>query len=246
MKPNSSEFEIMESSATSWQAQAATLMQQVVRRLSYTSKHLVEEKSEILEEFIGRLKGSGYREGKSTENDRIRKKMLGKTSWYKEKGGKGNLEIKEKVKGAENTEYWGKKKADEHNSKEDMEEKEETKEITAVMFVSRTPRGELASRLREKEKELGKIGTMRMKILERNGAKLVNTLTRSDPWGDESCGRGDCRTCQTEEKGKYKCRVRNITYKNTCIACAEQGKRTEYLGESSCSLYERTKEHDQE
>ena len=96
----------------------------------------------------------------------------------------------------------------------------------------------------EKEKEMAKVGEIGVKVVEKNGKKLVDILTRSDPWGEDNCGRSDCRPCSSSEGDRYICRTPNVTYVNTCTLCKKEGRMTEYIGETSRTLYERMREHD--
>ena len=52
------------------------------------------------------------------------------------------------------------------------------------------------------------------------------------------------QTCRTDEKPA--CRKSNVSYVNTCTACEAAGKSTQYIGETSRKLYERTREHDKD
>ena len=75
--------------------------------------------------------------------------------------------------------------------------------------------------------------------------------------GASDCEREDCVTCSQEDEVRIDCRKRNILYESECTLCntgeEKRGKKEElsflkagkgiYVGESSRSIYERSKEH---
>ena len=78
------------------------------------------------------------------------KKLLSKTSWYKQKSDKEKPALKRT------------REAKTISKRNDNNEKPPS----AVLFVPRTPGGELAIRLREAEQQLQKVGKTRVKIVE--------------------------------------------------------------------------------
>ena len=71
---------------------------------------------------------------------------------------------------------------------------------------------------------------------------LKSLLHRANPWEGSQCGRQDCLVCR-QDKGKS-CRQRNVTYTTECLKCQEKGgKKSQYLGESARTSYERGLEH---
>ena len=139
----------------------------------------------------------------------------------------------------------------------------------AVLFVPYTTGSILAKRLREAEENLLQSTGYKLKIVERGGTKLEDLLHRSDPCQGEDCLREDCMLCTTKQiTGKnltQECSKRNLVYQTHCITCKERDmakivaetggdkKRTQeevrkmrlykYIGETSRSCYERSKEH---
>ena len=77
---------------------------------------------------------------------------------------------------------------------------------SAILFVPRTRNGELAAKLRLKEQELNKFTKQKVKIIERNGKRVEHILCKSDPIGDNLCGRTECLMCETSEKDIGHCR----------------------------------------
>ena len=137
-------------------------------------------------------------------------------------------------------------------------------ETTNVMFVDSTPHGVLCSRLQKCEDRNGTVTNRRVKMVEMGGTQLGQHFSNTDPWGGAGCERIDCYTCtQGGEERKEDCFKRNILYESRCSKCKEEQELEEqvqggpqnkknkfnpkergvYVGESSRSLYERTKEH---
>ena len=87
------------------------------------------------------------------------------------------------------------------------------------------------------------------------GGKLEQQ--KQENWGPSECGRLDCVTCRQADNNKIDCRRWNILLESRCDLCnkeeeKEKGKggwrylkegRGIYVGESSRSIYERSKEH---
>ena len=67
-------------------------------------------------------------------------------------------------------------------------------------------------------------------------------LVKKDPWGDSGCGKTKCKVCGGSEE-RAKCRVRGVTYSNTCQLCKAVGRESVYIGETSKTLAERSEEH---
>ena len=127
-----------------------------------------------------------------------------------------------------------------------------------VIFVEQTRDGALAKALREVATRLeGMIG-FRVKVVERTGSSLRNSLPNTNPWaGQMKCGRTDCVPCEQESGDNIDCTKRNLVYENICTDCnpgasnkgelkAQDMKKdmpSVYVGETARSLYERGKEH---
>ena len=111
-KPTGSKFVILENSAAPYQQKKSVLAQETVRRLMNTSENTsTSTKLEIINTFDMKLEKSGYslkqrreiiesgiigykrkidrqkgvrhRKGTDTKKDRMRKKLKGKTSWFR-------------------------------------------------------------------------------------------------------------------------------------------------------------------
>ena len=90
-------------------------------------------------------------------------------------------------------------------------------------------------------------------MAESAGDALRVLLPSTNPWGPMDCGRQDCVPCGQGDEKRLDCRRRNILYENVCQLCNQKdGKKSKdehkdgkgvYIGESSCSLHKRAKEH---
>ena len=114
--------------------------------------------------------------------------------------------------------------------------------LTTVLFVEQTPGGELARRLREAEQRLADITGWRVKVVEKSGTTLKQLLHKSNPWSGGLCGREGCFPCQAGDVDGD-CFRRNILYETSCNQCKQRGQERVYVGESSRSSYERGGEH---
>ena len=129
----------------------------------------------------------------------------------------------------------------------------------SVLFVENTKHGLLAKRLQEVEKRLAGTTSFRVRVTEMAGMALSRLLPSTNPWGQSDCGRVDCVICSQDDENKQDCKRRNVLYESSCTVCRvetdatkEAGKMMNcfqkdgkglYIGESSRSLYERSKEH---
>ena len=260
-KPMASEFCVMEASAMSWNAKRATLSQETVRRMMNTSELVTqEERNVVLENFLSKMEKSGYsrrqrreilmsglkgyetkkrkaeeqgreihRSGAATLTQRYRKKLTAKTNWYKKKQGEASPDQAE----------CGKKRKFAERNRKDAEEKSPT----AVIFVPRTPEGELAQRLREAEQELQKFCYSKVKIVEETGEMAKSLVHKANHWAGGDCERVNCMVCIQRDEKSGDCRRRNATYMTECQKCLEKGKKVRYLGETARTCYERGLEH---
>ena len=167
------------------------------------------------------------------------KKLIGKTTWFKKRRTQPHEQQQQSQKGGGKKKKMKPTQVTTHPKGSTKVEKEPS----SILFVKRTPRGALATALKEDEETLSKVLKKRVKIVERNGTQLQHLLTRSDPWAGADCGRPSCTVCCQEEEVTPNCRQSNITYRTVCRLCKQRGDHSTYIGESSRSLYERQKEH---
>jgi len=161
---------------------------------------------------VERLRKAGipfHRPAASTLQGRIKKKLLEKTNWYKQKP-------KEEKRGETRKRSSGK-----------VTPSPEENTAVSVMFCPQTPHGELARRLREAEKKLKEVTRDAVKIVERAGTKLRFLLHKSNPFDDSKtkCERESCLICDNPLNKKYGCGKRNITYVTVCLRCEEEERR---------------------
>ena len=133
-----------------------------------------------------------------------------------------------------------------------------TKIVITSVVVENTPHGELARRVQRVEDRMSERSGRRSKVVEMGGTSLGQTFSNINPWAGAGCKRDDCHTCHQGGKNDKKedCFKRNILYESRCGTFEDrnvinikskkrknndQGEKNIYVGESSRSLYERTK-----
>ena len=121
--------------------------------------------------------------------------------------------------------------------------------------MEKTPRGELASRIRELLGRLEDNLGFKIKVAERSGSSLKSMFPLNTIWGGVHCGREDCIPCSQEGEEIGNCKMRNIVYESACKKCnPEVGNKgplknpctnppSLYVGETGRSLHERSREH---
>ena len=97
-------------------------------------------------------------------------------------------------------------------------------------------------RLKEEERELSKSLGNTVKLVEKGGRQLGQQLCPSNLLKDAGCERADCDICKQGSEG-MSCYSSNVTYRNRCMICSREGRSSSYIGETSRSLYERSREH---
>jgi hypothetical protein len=123
---------------------------------------------------------------------------------------------------------------------------------STVMFIPSNKGGLLKSKLREKEDEMVRITRFRVKFQEAGGVKLARMFSTELATGTH-CGRLECQPCADKPEGRLTCKKQSILYESACKLCNQEDptirKKDQrpregiYVGETSRSLYERTKEH---
>ena len=149
-----------------------------------------------------------YRSAKETLAERMRKKLLESTTWYKED--EGNNEQREKTEFTKSS--W------EGNAGDDGEggarEKKRygvrggriskpkgkggnTGQAKAVMFVPFTKGSQLARRMRVSELTMEQMSGYKLKVVERGGIKLEHILVKKNPCEGDCCDRPLCLLCES-------------------------------------------------
>ena len=123
----------------------------------------------------------------------------------------------------------------------------------SVIFIDNTKNGTLPKMLQETEKRLGGMTSFRVRVAESAGMARSILLPSTNPWGPGDCGRQECNMCCQQDEKQQDCRKRNILFENRFQVCmvkvnedgdgVSQDCRGVYVGETSCSMYKRSKEH---
>ena len=180
---------------------------------------------------------------------RYKKKLLNKANWFRQKPNVDGIKVGKVLDEEECDKYEDPRIATEVGGKKNDREYR----TTSVLFIDQTRGGELARRLRAVEPRLQQMTGYRIKIVEKGGSKLKHLLPNTNPWKGSRCEREDCTTCAQDDEEAQDCFRTNILYESWCVTCyGSDPKRVKkvggndaivYVGESSRSLYERTKEH---
>ena len=119
-----------------------------------------------------------------------------------------------------------------------------------ILFVPHTPDGLLAKMIQKEEDMFARVHRIpRIKVIERTGSRIVDTLSRKDPWAPHSCGRPLCMICNSSyvaKKDKHKaaaCGRESVVYMMSCDKCAEADIKAHYYGESARTGFIHGKEH---
>ena len=170
--------------------------------------------------------------------ERRLKKAVLKKSWFKKSSNSPESSQPGDMRGPQNT-----RRSNTTTSQQQDPQVDAPRDPDAVLFVNRTPRGALLSKLKEVEKGIQEMTTTKIRIVEQAGQQLRRLLCTNDPWRKRSCERDMCSTCRGPEKFRGTCYKRNVVYQDICVPCQEMKVVTRYIGESSRSLYERGLDH---
>ena len=213
-----------------------------VRRIIYNGIRGYESKRRRCLENGWRL----HRTSAMSQGARVKKKLLGKSSWFK----KTKKVSKEGAKGRTDSKY---RKKDGKYTKEPEHGK--IMKTKSVLFVEQTPDGSLAKRMREVLRAMEPALGFRVKVVERTGQTLGSKFSQSSLWEGTMCGRENCITCKQEAEEIPPCTLSNLIYENICSECnpgatkkgelgsMKEGAPSLYVGESSRTIYERSVEH---
>ena len=270
-KPTNSNITIQRRSAMGQDAKIQVLSNDIIRRLKNNSEELGKgAKIEIIDNYTQKLLNreilqriitngiKGYenllrrcqeegrnlhRSSTDSQGARIRKKLLAKSNWFRKSRRKEDYAKESTNKGRSSGSFGGSKCM-------------ETLKVRTILFVEQSPNGELAKRLRETLRGMEATLGFRVKVVERNGRSLGSKFPLNTLWAGEKCGRTDCITCeQGGEEQLPACTKSNLVYENICASCnpGASGKLdqaeirvdipTVYVGETSRSIYERSREH---
>ena len=198
--------------------------------------------------------GRRYRRGDETLENRLRKKLIENVQWYKEDNSKKNEDMDEHAEKFEvdNQKWkpWRRRKRQRNSQRQKIMSRENEKEresgdnidterekeyVRGVFFVPHTENSELAKRMRCKLKAFEEISSIRVKLVERTGEKLVDIIHKSNPWEGVHCQRDDCIFCNnSNEKLIGKCKKRNIVYETECMLCGREEEEREEEKRREC------------
>ena len=92
-------------------------------------------------------------------------------------------------------------------------------------------------------------------MVERTGSSIRTLFSQGSLWQGQECGRGEeCLPCSQDAEDKPPCTRVSALYENFCVSCNPEAKGSKefavkmdppsiYIGETSRSLQERFKEH---
>ena len=118
--------------------------------------------------------------------------------------------------------------------------KDSEKSYTSIMMVPPTPGSELLKDMKEREYELNKYSTDRIKFVE-----IEQMLTNKNPFENKRCSDKWCPLCKGDYgEIKIPCNTNNAGYRWICKTCEKDKKVAKvYEGETSRSIRIRTMEH---
>ena len=158
-----------------------------------------------------------HRTAKESSGRRMRKKILDKTEWFRKK-----KTTTEQEKGCESNSK-GQIPTTSHRKKHDkiVDKLTNDKKIPqdsiktrSVIFVEQTRDGILAREIRNVLSRLENMLGFRIKVVERTGTTLKNTLSNTNPWAGSHCGRTECVTCNQGGEENAPCTSRSLVYEN--------------------------------
>ena len=123
--------------------------------------------------------------------------------------------------------------------------------VESVIFVPSTRGGMLTRKLRDREVELAKLTGFSIKFQEAGGTQMIR-MFNTNLGGGLHCGRKPCPPCDSSEEGRRgDCRAQNLVYESVCTLCnpsirqedMKAGREGVYIGETSRTMHERSKEH---
>jgi hypothetical protein len=156
-----------------------------------------------------------HRQAGESYNTRVRRKLCGKTEWYRDEISLDKGLATESNANPE-LEYTPPSIDTQHKKKIKNDRSIKTR---SVLFVEQTRGGKLMKLLKETQSRLTGMLGFKLKIEERGGTKLSMLLPNTNPWRGAPCGRADCVTCNQGGDHLPDCTRRNILYENICTVC---------------------------
>ena len=203
------------------------MLEQLTKELKNSGYSADQAKEIIVSGYRGwkrrlerRAKTGMYRPASQTLEEREKKKLIERETWY--------LPRKSQEEEQEGRKFRiGKRRLPKIKRKPDQKQEGEKESlIKAVMFAPCTVGSKLTKELKESENTLGQSTGAKLKVVERSGTKLMDILTSADPWRGKDCLRESCMLCRTKERtGKLlnqDCTRRSVVYETRCMTCYER------------------------
>ena len=148
------------------------------------------------------------------------KKLCGKNTWFKQKN---------------------KNTSQEGDARSNKKKLKKPPEIEGVMYVPFTENSSLKKQMQSAEDQFnGNSKTGKVRILERLGPTVMESVANPYPWKGKHCGRPNCHSCKSKEG---ECKSRGVVYSITCLECKSVGTTSQYLGETHRTQFDRIQEH---
>ena len=148
-----------------------------------------------------------FRTSRESMAGRIKKRTIGKTTWYKKK-----RTVEQEDKFAKKLTSRERTTRGYNGNQKTGKEGVENLETAAVLFVEGTKDSKLARELREIIERVKHILGYRVKVVERSGTALKLLFPLSKVGEGGPCARTDCITCTQDGRGEQlpKCNQRNV------------------------------------
>ena len=226
---------LMERSAMGKQSKYSIMTNELRRRFEVIHERIdMKEKIDIVNKYTQQLVNSGYdrtqikeiitsairgyerkeseriqnskpkfRHAVDSSDERAKKKLLENTTWFRNKKKKRQTKEDGRDRKKENGRW--------RHENENVNDSPQ-----AVLFLPYTHGSELAKRVREAIQILKPFTKINLKVVERAGRKLVETLHKSNPWENSLCERKSCLPCTSSKKemdeSVRNCKKRSIIY----------------------------------
>jgi hypothetical protein len=182
-----------------------------------------KERTQHIQDFMGRMELSGYNKGDRTSvymgakkkfEKQVNDHAAGIRPLYRPKS--WNKTERKKLKKEKKRNWYG-------------------INYDGVYFVQPTINGLLAKKCRR----IFQTSKLKIKVVERSGRSMRQLLTTSNPFTNGRCPNENCCVCtRCSPNTKHPCKTRECVYEIKCNTCSHT-----YIGETSRSLEERIKEH---
>ena len=226
-KPVSTRTVLMAKSGYPMSKKRQILVNECLRRLLHCREELPwSYKTEVLEDYMARLRDSGYSE---QFRRGVLKQAIGKYETMLERQRTGERPLH--------------RSRDYRRSERQAQKTKKTSWIAkgghdTVMMVPATPNSELAKAWKKVIEE--NPGPVKIKVVEEGGRSLVGLLRKSNPTKPKGCTDSKCLPCKFGRGEGGECRRNNVGYYTKCEECDVVVK---YVGETGRNGYTRGLNH---